>query len=65
MISSSPLGTIDRILIGHDNSGVGPAWFVDKVLLTVFIYLQLTIFNGFLACENNISLLARSGICQS
>lgn len=30
------LGRLDRIRIGHDNSGFGPGWFLDKV----GVYLQ-------------------------
>ena len=25
------LGRLERIRIGHDNSGFGPGWFLDKV----------------------------------
>jgi len=28
------LGEIKKIRIGHDNSGFGPGWFPDKVIVT-------------------------------
>lgn len=28
------LGKLKKILIGHDNSGIGAAWFLDKVIIT-------------------------------
>ena len=30
-ISSGDLGRLTKIWIGHDNTGVAPAWFLDKV----------------------------------
>ena len=30
---ASALGTLKRLRIGHDNSGVGPGWFLDKVIV--------------------------------
>jgi hypothetical protein len=27
------LGDIKKIILGHDNAGVGPGWFVDKVVV--------------------------------
>ena len=27
------LGTMQRLRIGHDNSGAGPGWFLDKVIV--------------------------------
>ena len=27
------LGPLEKIRIGHDNSGPGPAWFLDKVII--------------------------------
>ena len=32
-IMSNPIGEIQRIRIGHDNSGMGPGWFCDKVVI--------------------------------
>ena len=37
------LGRLERLRIGHDNSGFGPGWFLDKVsaehiLSNCFIY---------------------------
>ena len=32
-ISCVDLGEIDRIVIGHDNSGFAPGWFLDKVII--------------------------------
>ena len=29
--SNRHLGELQKIRIGHDNSGAGPAWFLDKV----------------------------------
>ena len=27
------LGTLQRIRIGHDNTGAGPGWYLDKVIV--------------------------------
>eukprot|EP00736_Rhodelphis_marinus_P000918 Rmarinus@m.27357 len=32
-IPAPELGDIEKIVIGHDNSGLGPGWFLDKVTL--------------------------------
>uniref|UniRef100_A0A6B2KXQ4 PLAT domain-containing protein n=1 Tax=Arcella intermedia TaxID=1963864 RepID=A0A6B2KXQ4_9EUKA len=32
-VSTTYLGDLKKILIGHDNSGVGPGWFLDKVII--------------------------------
>ena len=31
IIECPSVGTLKRIRIGHDNSGTGPGWFLDKV----------------------------------
>jgi hypothetical protein len=31
IVSSSYLGRIKKITIGHDNSGLNPSWFLNKV----------------------------------
>lgn len=28
------VGALTKIRIGHDNSGIGAAWFLDKVIIT-------------------------------
>ncbi|XP_076018180.1 lipoxygenase homology domain-containing protein 1 [Genypterus blacodes] len=33
VFESVDLGTISRVRIGHDNSGIGAGWFLDKVLV--------------------------------
>eukprot|EP01091_Cochliopodium_minus_P006324 TRINITY_DN1620_c0_g1_i4.p1 TRINITY_DN1620_c0_g1~~TRINITY_DN1620_c0_g1_i4.p1 ORF type:complete len:245 (+),score=98.47 TRINITY_DN1620_c0_g1_i4:542-1276(+) len=34
MVKSIDLGELKKIRIGHDNSGIGPGWFLDKVAIT-------------------------------
>eukprot|EP01106_Pelomyxa_sp_JSP_P002219 TRINITY_DN133_c0_g1_i13.p1 TRINITY_DN133_c0_g1~~TRINITY_DN133_c0_g1_i13.p1 ORF type:complete len:346 (-),score=66.93 TRINITY_DN133_c0_g1_i13:78-1115(-) len=34
VLDCPPLGDLQRIIIGHDNTGPGPAWFLDKVIIT-------------------------------
>ena len=31
VVKCPSLGVIDRIFVGHDNSGFGPGWFLDEV----------------------------------
>ncbi|XP_033751254.1 lipoxygenase homology domain-containing protein 1-like isoform X2 [Pecten maximus] len=33
MVKAPCLGRLERIRIGHDNSGFGPGWFLDKVIV--------------------------------
>ena len=33
-LSCSDLGPIKRVLVRHDNSGVGPSWFLERVEVT-------------------------------
>ncbi|XP_076450682.1 LOW QUALITY PROTEIN: lipoxygenase homology domain-containing protein 1-like [Babylonia areolata] len=33
ILESPKLGRLERIRIGHDNSGFGPGWFLDKVIV--------------------------------
>ena len=33
MLECPNMGTIKRLRIGHDNSGLGPGWFLDKVIV--------------------------------
>ncbi|XP_052229243.1 lipoxygenase homology domain-containing protein 1-like isoform X2 [Dreissena polymorpha] len=33
VVESPCLGRLDRIRIGHDNSGFGPGWFLEKVII--------------------------------
>lgn len=28
------LSPLDKVEIGHDNTGTGPGWFLDKVVVT-------------------------------
>eukprot|EP01046_Picozoa_sp_COSAG06_P033716 COSAG06_NODE_3464_length_5301_cov_4.178201_1_plen_1602_part_01 len=32
-VNSNPIGDIQRIRIGHDNSGPGPGWFCEKIIV--------------------------------
>lgn len=32
-VNSNPIGDIQRIRIGHDNSGPGPGWFAEKIVV--------------------------------
>ena len=34
---ATSLGRLTKVRIGHDNTGFGAAWFLDKVSRTVFI----------------------------
>ena len=34
---ATSLGRLTKVRIGHDNTGFGAAWFLDKVSLMVFI----------------------------
>ena len=34
LVKSIDLGELKKIRIGHDNSGIGPGWFLDKILIT-------------------------------
>lgn len=34
-----PLGTLTKVRVGHDNTGIGPGWFLDKVIY--YIYLEV------------------------
>jgi len=33
IIDCPALGTLKRLRIGHDNSGLSPGWFLDKVIV--------------------------------
>ena len=33
VVECPSLGTLKRLRIGHDNSGVSPGWFLDKVIV--------------------------------
>ncbi len=33
------VGALTKIRIGHDNKGVGAAWFLDKVIYDLFVVL--------------------------
>jgi hypothetical protein len=33
MLECSPIGQINKILIGHDNKGFAPGWFLDRVVI--------------------------------
>lgn len=53
MIQCPKLGRLERVRIGHDNSGFGAGWFLDKVrgmnvaclpLLTFLSYLSVYCF---------------------
>ncbi|XP_022094211.1 lipoxygenase homology domain-containing protein 1-like isoform X2 [Acanthaster planci] len=33
VLEAAALGPLEKIRIGHDNSGPGPAWFLDKVII--------------------------------
>ena len=32
VVESIALGSLQKVRIGHDNTGPGPAWFLDKVM---------------------------------
>lgn len=34
MISAKNIGVPQKIRIGHDNSGTGPGWFLEEVIVT-------------------------------
>ena len=36
------LGRLTKIRIGHDNTGFGAAWFLDKVIGVNFTYIEVT-----------------------
>lgn len=38
-VETVDLGTLQKLRIGHDNSGVGPGWFLDKVWIYVIFCL--------------------------
>ncbi|KAK3751648.1 hypothetical protein QZH41_020133 [Actinostola sp. cb2023] len=31
--TKSPLGTLTKVRVGHDNTGLGPGWFLDKITI--------------------------------
>ena len=33
MVECPCVGPMKRVRIGHDNSGMGPGWFLDKVIV--------------------------------
>ncbi|XP_012940984.2 lipoxygenase homology domain-containing protein 1, partial [Aplysia californica] len=41
IVQCPKLGRLDRVRVGHDNSGFGPGWFLDKFPLLAHLLLQL------------------------
>ncbi len=42
-VESSDLGNLTKLRIGHDGTGFGSGWFLEKVPLIIYLYIQLFI----------------------
>jgi hypothetical protein len=45
-VESEDIGTLTKIRIGHDNSGFGAAWFLDKVSSLASTNISSNVFNN-------------------
>eukprot|EP00951_Prasinocladus_malaysianus_P044129 scaffold562902_cov32-Prasinocladus_malaysianus.AAC.1 len=53
------LGPLERVVVGHDNSGRAPSWHLDKVVVTARGTSETTVFpcRGWLSTERGGGLI--------
>ena len=56
-MESPCLGRLDRIRIGHDNSGFGPGWFLDKVGFVHVLFKYCLRKNATVLCMMSFDML--------
>ncbi|CAH1787210.1 unnamed protein product [Owenia fusiformis] len=66
IIESPCLGALKRVRIGHDNSGMGPGWFLDKVIVDDMDQNRVYDFpcNRWLADDEDDGHISRDLLCN-